>query len=206
MARIAKTAFEVKNDNIRNDDTQTVAGYFGSFDDDVFIPEVCPAGFIVEAAAQSPCEGYEEYGIYNSNTPYFIAADDGIVDVYPGDTTGLYAFDSYDVNSMTDVNGNVYKVGGNTLGLELPAGVRGDFVQIKVGKRYKWGEGNFSTLPDEDKEYAVLANGLWVAQASAPTDGSVYLHIEKDLTPGFVRGTRYAFDGYVGRVLRSVAA
>lgn len=206
MARISNTAFEVKNSNIRNNDLQTLAGYFGSFADTVFTGDICPAGFVVESAGQTPCEGYESFGIYNSNTHYFITAADGIVSGCTGDHTGLYCFDSYGVNEMTDIHGNVYRAGANTLGLELPANVRGDFVELIVGERYKWGAGNFSTLPDENKGFAVLTNGRWVAQAAAPTDGSVYLKIEKDLTPGFEAGTRYRFDGYVGRVLRSTAA
>lgn len=205
MASIAKTAFEVKNSNIRHNDMQNIPGYFGSGTGTDFAPDVCPSGFLCNQSELTASEGYESYGILNGNTWRFIAAAGGSATGKPGDHTGIYAFNSYSVNQVQDVRGNVYHVGtAYTLGLELPAGERGDFTEILIGEMYKFGEGNFSTAPGEDSKFATIANGLLVAAAEAPTDGSVYFEILRE--EGFTRGAHYGFDGYVLRAARSVAA
>lgn len=206
MASIANTAFEVSVSNSTRNETQNVPGYFGSGTGDEFAPDICPAGFLVTRSELTESEGYEQYSVLNGNTWRFVAATAGTVEGRPGDHTGIYAFNCYDVNSVAQ-GGNVWKVGANTLGLELPAGVRGDFTELIVGEQYTWGAGNFSTLPTdlETTIYATIANGLLVASSTAPTDGSVYLRIYRQ--KNFTTGTRNAgFDGYVCEVMRSVAA
>lgn len=205
MAYIAQTAFEVKNSNIRHEDMQNIPGVFGSVSDNVFTAADCSAGFLCKQSALTKSEGYESFGILNGNTWQFVAAADGIATGKPGDATGIYAFNCYNVSSAVDVAGNVYHVGtANTLGLGLPAGERGDFTELRVGEKYKFGKGNFSTAPDDGLIYATIANGLLVADDEAPTDGSIYFEILYE--EGFNRGARYAFDGYVLRCLRSTAA
>lgn len=205
MAYIAQTAFEVKNSNIRHEDMQNIPGVFGAVADSVFTPADCSAGFLCKQNALTVSEGYESFNILNGNTWQFVAAADGIATGKPGDATGIYAFNCYNVSSAVDVLGNVYHVGtANTLGLGLPAGERGDFTELRVGEMYKWGKGNFSTAPDEGLIYATISNGMLVATDTAPTDGSIYFEILRE--DGFTRGSRYAFDGYVLRCLRSVAA
>lgn len=205
MAIIANTAFEVKNSNIRNNDIQNVPGYFGTVSEDTFTAQDCSAGFICTSAGLTVSEGYASYGILNGNTHNFVAAATGSVDGNPGDHTGLYVCNTHNVQQIKDALGNVYNVGANTMGLPLPAGERCAFTELIVGERYKWGSGNFSTLPTADGDtFATISNGLWVAADEAPTDGSVYAVIERE--EGFERGTRYAFDGYVLRICRSVAA
>ena len=206
MASIANTAFEVSVSNSTRNETQNVPGYFGSGTGDNFTPDICAAGFLVTRSELTESEGYETYSVLNGNTWRFVAAATGIVDGRPGDHTGIYAFNCYDVNSVAQ-GGNVWKVGANTLGLELPAGVRGDFTELIVGEQYTWGAGNFSTLPTDltTTIYATIANGRLVATSTAPTDGSVYLRIWRQ--KNFTIGTRNAgFGGYVCEVLRSVAA
>lgn len=206
MASIANTAFEVSVSNWTRNETQNVPGYFGSGTGTEFAGDICPAGFLVVRSELTESEGYESFGVLNGNTWRFVAAPDGIVDGRPGDHTGIYAFNSYNVNSVAQ-GGNVWKVGANTLGLELPADVRGDFTELIVGEQYTFGAGNFSTLPSDltTTIYATIGNGLLVAGSTAPTDGGIYLKIYRQKP--FTVGTRYAgFDGYVCEVLRSIAA
>ena len=59
MAYTAKTAFEVKNSNIRFNDIQNVPGYFGAMDDSDYVVADCDAGELVVSNALAPCEGYE---------------------------------------------------------------------------------------------------------------------------------------------------
>lgn len=210
MASIANTAFEVSVSNSTRNETQNVPGYFGSGVGTDFVADVCPSGLLVTRSELTLSEGYEAYNVLNGNTWRFVAAANGKVEGRPGDHTGIFAFNSYNVNMVSQGSGpdqRTWMVGANTLGLELPAGMRGDFTELIVGEQYTWGAGNFSTLPAEPETdiYATIENGLLVAAAAAPTDGSVYLRIWR--TKPFTTGTRYAgFDGYVCEVLRSVAA
>ena len=205
MAIIEKTAFEVKNSNIRFNDIQNVPGYFGTVSQGTFTPADCSAGMVCKSAALAPCEGYEDYGIMNGNTHQFVAAVSGSVTGNPSDHTGLYVCNTHDVEKMKDSQGNVYNVGSNTLGLGLPAGERCAFTELIVGEKYKWGEGNFSTLPTEGQGFATLANGLWVGAAAAPTDGSVYAEILPVAASqsGFMKGLRHAFNGYWLKICRA---
>lgn len=204
MASIANTAFEVSVSNITRNETQNIPGYFGAGTGDSFVADICPAGFLTVRSELTQSEGYPA-GTLNGNTWRMIAAASGTVVGRPGDHTGIYAFNAYHTNEIQQGD-NVWKVGANTLGLELPAGNRGDFTELIVGEQVTFGEGNFSTLPTGDTMiYATIANGLLVATDTAPTDGSVYFQIHR--TKNFTVGTRNApFVGYVCEVLRSVAA
>ena len=204
MAYIDKTAFEVKNSNIRFNDIQNVPGYFGSVSEDAFTAADCSAGLVCSSYALAPSEGYESLGILNGNTHQFIAAASGSVEGYTGDHTGLYVCNTHDIQQLTGPDGNVYNVGANTLGLGLPAGNRCAFTELIVGERYKWGEGNFAALPAEGESYAVLSNGLWSGASQAPTDGSVYAVVER--TEAFIKGLRNAFNGYILRICRSAVS
>lgn len=211
MASIAKTAFEVSNSNITRNNIQNVPGYFGSGTGTSFVPDICPSGFLCTRSELAANEGYEGKGakgadILNGNTWRFIAAAAGAADGRTGDATGIYAFNSYNAQQGT-IGGNTYYAGANTLGLELPAGERGDFTELMVGEKYKWGPGNFSTAPtDADFKYATIVNGMLVASKTQPADGSgVYLKIL--YSRAFTKGSRYAgFDGYVCEVCRAAAA
>lgn len=204
MASIANTAFEVSVSNITRNETQNVPGYFGSGSGSSFVGDSCPSGFLVSRSELAESEGYS--GVLNGNTWRFVQAGYGVVEGRTGDHTGIYAYNPYNVHQTTDSFGNVYNVGANTLGLELPADQRGDFTELIVGEQYTFGAGNFSTLPsDPDTDiYATINNGRLVAGASVPTDGGIYFRIWRQ--KNFTVGTRNAsFVGYVCEVLRSVA-
>lgn len=203
MAYTANTAFEVKNSNIRFNDIQNVPGYFGAVADGVFTAADCSAGTLCASAGLAPSEGYESVSpaILNGNTHQFILQANGKAAGYTGDHTGIYACNTHDIQQLTAPDGNVYNVGANTLGLGLPAGNRCAFTELIVGERYKFGSGNFSTLPAEGQTYATISNGFWVGAAAAPAAGNVYAVIERQ--EGFEKGVRYAFDGYVLRVFRA---
>lgn len=206
MASIANTAFEVSVSNNTRNETQNIPGYFGAGTGNNFVADICASGFLCVRSELTQSEGYEAYDILNGNTWRMVAAANGIVAGRPGDHTGIYAFNSYDT-AMATQGQNAWRIGANTLGLELPSGQRGDFTELIVGEQYTWGAGNFSTAPtDLDTTiYATIVNGMLVAGSAAPTDGSVYLKIYR--SKNFTVGTRNApFVGYVCEVLRSVAA
>ena len=208
MASIPNTAFEVSVSNSTRNETQNIPGYFGAGTGDNFVADICASGFLCVRSELTASEGYDTLTppILNGNTWRMVAATSGVVAGRPGDHTGIYAFNSYDT-AMATQGANAWRIGANTLGLELPAGQRGDFTELIVGEQYTFGAGNFSTAPTdlETTIYATIANGRLVATSTAPTDGSVYLRIYRQ--KNFTVGTRNAaFVGYVCEVLRSVAA
>lgn len=210
MASIANTAFEVKVSNITRNDTQNIAGKFGSFDGSTFTGDVCAAGFLCVKNSLTACEGYEGYGpegadILNGNSWYMVAATDGTSSGTYGDHTGIYACNSYNVRRVSS-GANTWNLGNNFLGLEVPADEFGDFTELIVGEQYAFGTGNFSTLPaDADSIYCTIDDGLLVASDTEPTGGSgVYLKILRGKS--FTVGARYAFDGYVCEVCRTAEA
>lgn len=192
MSKISNTRFEVYISNSKRNDLQNVTGLFGSFSGNTFTEDICSAGFLCKTAGRLPLEGYAEYGLKNGNSHYMIAADNGKVTGTIGNSTGIFACNTYNVNSLSDGDITV-NIPGKTLGLAVPAGQKTDFTEILVGESYNFGAGNFSTLPTDlsATPYATISNGLLVASASAPTDGTVYFAIE-DITKRFTEG---AFDG-----------
>ena len=220
MAYIQNTAFEVYVTNSKRNDTQNITGKFGSFTgaDGAFVPDVCSAGFLCVQNALLPNEGYESAitrgtdtpwapatGLRNGNSWYMVAATNGKATGLTGDHTGIYASNTYDVNKATLGNNMSINIPGKTLGLAIPADERGDFTELIVGEQYNFGAGNFSTKPTASLLYCTIENGLLVAQAAAPTDGSVYFQVMR--LDG--RFTECAFDAgekYTLRCLRSAAA
>lgn len=202
MAHINNTMFEVTVSNSVNNQLQNIPGVFGTDTGSSFEGEVCPSGFLCKRNGLMPSEGYGEK--LNGNTWYFNAAADGKGDMY-GDHTGIYAYNSYNVNRAVSGN-NVWNVGASTLGLELPAGERGDFTEIIIGEQYTWGAGNFSTLPsDGTYKYATIANGLLVASTTPPAGGTgVYFNILR--TKPMNEGTSFWGTGYVLQAMRTAEA
>lgn len=199
MASIANTAFEPKVTNLQRNNTQNIAGTFGTVADGTFTGAICPSGFLCTQYNLIANEGYASFGILNTNTWEMVAAADGESAI--GDHTGIYAFNSYDVPKATNANGNVWNVGANTLGLELPAGELGTFTEIIAGEFYKFGVGNFSTAPTSGAIYATIVNGLLVASSTAPSAGDgLCFHILAE--EGFTLGARYGFDGYILKAVR----
>lgn len=210
MAFTANTAFEVKVSNGIYNGLTNIAGKFGSFADSTFTPADISAGFFAVQNSLIPSEGYESIvdgsskpKILNGNTWYMTAASSGIVAGFTGDHTGIYAANTYDVNKVS--NGDLqYNLGEKTLGLGIPAGERGDFHELIVGEQYKFGAGNFASLPTVG-QYVLISSGKWSAsQASAPTTGAVYGKVLR--TEPFNEGASYWGEGYIVQILRSVAA
>lgn len=202
MAQIANTMFEVTVSNSVNNQLQNVPGLFGTGTGTSFKGDVCSAGFLCVRNGLTPSDGYEDK--LNGNTWYFNAATDGNSGMQ-GDHTGIYAFNSYNVNRAVSGT-NAWNVGANTLGLSLPDGERGDFCEIIIGEQYTFGAGNFSTLPSGTTyKYATIANGLLVASTTAPADGSgVYFVILRSKQMN--EGTSFWGTGYVLQAVRTAAA
>lgn len=194
--------FEIKVSNSVNDQTQHVAGKFGTNTGDSFVPAACAAGTLCVQNGLIQSEGYESFGVLNGNTWYFNAATAGLVTGFTGDHTGIYAFNNYDVAKVTG-NGLTVNLGANTLGLSLPAGERGDFCEIRVGEQYLFGVDNFSTAPgaDDVTGYATIANGKLVFSSDAPTDDEV-VYFELLRVVNVNEGASYAGKGYIVRALR----
>lgn len=157
---------------------QNIAGYYGTGTDTSFASEICNVGTLCVKNGLTLCEGYEEFGIRNGNTYYFNAATSGVVEGLPAGKTGIYAFNSYDVNKVTD--GEItYNLGAKALNLILPAGERGAFTELLLGEKYAFGEDSFSAIP-EVGQYATIADGAWTVSATAPTtSGEVYAKVER---------------------------
>ena len=130
MAYIANTAFEVKVSNHEFDSVANITGVFQNGSD---TDEICSAGFLCVKDVLTANEGYEKVGpeedvtINNGNTWTMKAAASSTTVQTP-----IYACNTFNVNQITDsATGAVYKVGGNTLGLAVPAGERSTFTKIE---------------------------------------------------------------------------
>lgn len=218
MAYIEKTAFEVYVTNSKRNDTQNITGKFGSFSGQTFTPADCSAGFLCTPNSLLPNSGYESAqsfnstsgnfetatGVKNGNSWYMVAAANGKATGLTGDHTGIYACNTYNVNRL-GTGDLIINFAGKTLGLGIPADERGDFTELIVGEQYNFGAGNFTTAPTNSLLYVTIANGLLVAQAAAPTDGSVYFQVMK-LDGRFTEGAYDAGAKYTLRCLRSAVA
>lgn len=186
MAAIAKTAAELRVSNHVWEKNKNVTGIFqmnGAGD-------ICPAGFLVKPVSLLPNQGYFD-APDNENAWIMNTAA-------AADATGeIYFCNTFDVQELQDVNGNVYKVGANTLGLPLPVNAFGTFTRIdglEMHDQIRFGEGNFTAAPNEG-EFATIANGLLAPAENAPTDaGTLYFKIMG--TGTFTVGA-YAGFGYV---------
>lgn len=86
--------------------------------------------------------------------------------------TPIYACNTFNVNQITDsATGAVYKVGGNTLGLAVPAGERSTFTKIEFDGNhiYRFGAGNASGEVSTNK-FFTIDNGL-LSCGGGPCDG-----------------------------------
>lgn len=186
MPAIANTAAELRVSNHVWEKNKNVTGIF---QDASGAPDICPAGFLVKPVSLMPNEGYT--GINNENAWVMQPAD-------TADATGeVYFCNTFDVQELVDVHGNVYKVGANTLGLEIPAGQRGTFTRIdgmEMHDQIRLGVGNFAATPTVG-QYATIAGGLLTPSATAPTTtGTLYFEIMS--TGNFTVGAYQGF-GYV---------
>lgn len=202
---MAKYMFEVTVSNSVNNQTQNVAGKFGTGTGSGFVEAVCNAGTLCVRNGNIPVDGYEDFEIVNGNTWYFNATTANVIPAgRTGDHTGIFAFNNYDVNKATDAAGNSYNIGANTLGISLPQGMRGDFTELIVGEQYTWGADNFSAAVSTNKFFSVGA-GKWVPAASAPTtSGVVYAELVR--TKNVTEGTHNWGVGYVLEIKRAAVS
>lgn len=201
MAFSSKAMFEVTVSNSVRNQTQHVAGKFGTGTGSTFAGVDCDAGTLCVRNGLIPSEGYEDVvdsasnaKIINGNTWYFNAATNGTSGAMYGDHTGIYAFDNYDVNKG-QVGAYSVNIGAKTLGVGLPANERGDFCEIIIGEQYTFGADNFTGAVGTNK-FATIAGGKLTPAAAAPAAASgVYFEILR--TKPVNEGTSFAGTGYV---------
>lgn len=205
MVTIANTMFEVTVSNSLRNQTQNVAGKFGTNTGASFVAADCSAGVLCVQNGLLPLEGYESFNMLNGNSWFFNAASNGNSGRL-GDHTGIYACNTYDVNKVS--NGDIsYNLGMKTLGLGVPAGERGDFTEIIIGEQYTFGVGNFSTAPGSGvtSGYATISSGMLVFSADAPAAGSgVYFKVLR--VKPVNEGSTYWGLGYVLQACRAADA
>ena len=175
MSFTAKTAFQPRMWNNRNNDLQNVAGQFGSLVGTAWTPADCSAGMF--------CNKGEH--LKNGGSKMTVAAD-GKGDVYicnPGDVQrGV----------------QLYAEGVNTLGLGAPAGRLATYTKAIPGETYAFGDGNFSTVMSDTNKYATITNGLLVGTNAAPAAGSgIYFELDEGLgIDKFTEGNTVPFNRY----------
>lgn len=198
MPHIEKTAFEPKNTNGVYNGLGNVAGLFRSPSGAVKIPEECPAGYLCVQDALMPLDGYDAS---NGNTWYFKPCEEAKVDGLPADRTGIYAANTYRVESVEDGDSQ-YNLGLNTLGIPIPELERGTFTELMLGEVYKFGEGNFATPPNEG-DYVPIVGPIFGAGDSTPPDddGAVWGEVLR-IEP-FNDGPRYYGNGYCVKIFRN---
>lgn len=191
--------FEVKISNVSRNNTQTVAGKYGTFAEDVFTGADCPAGTLVKPNGELPMEGYSAQGLTNKSAFYMVAAADG-TGTY-GDHTGIYFSSSKDVDVQ-----NGYALGIKTLGLTIPAGERGAYTECIVGETYAVGADNFNSLPNgTTNTVATIVNGKLTPADAAPEAGTgVYFELAG--TSPVNQGVRYWGERYYIRARRTAEA
>lgn len=156
MADVMTHAFEVVVSNSKRNDTQNITGIFGTVAGQVFTPAEVNAGWLCKKADALTAgknrpfnEGYAGAGIRNINDFNMVAANNGLVAKYPGDHTGIYAANTYNVNALSDGD-LVVNFPGKTLGLKTPAGEMTDYTEIIIGEMYAFGYLNTSYYATQD--------------------------------------------------------
>lgn len=199
---MANTMFEVTVSNSLRNQTQNIAGKFGTNTGVSFVAADCAAGTLCVRNGLLPLEGYESFSMVNGNSWFMNAASNGNSGLL-GDHTGIYACNNYDVNKVS--NGDLsYNLGAKTLGLGVPAGERGDFTEILINEQYTFGVGNFSTAPGAGvtSGYATISSGKLVFSADAPAAGSgVYFRVLR--AKPMNEGSTYWGLGYVCQAMRA---
>lgn len=197
MAYIANTAFEPRITNGRFDDEINIAGLYQASGADA----VASAGLLCKRSARLGNEGYDNPSgtrVYNENA--WIMVDAASTD---NEDEVIYACNTYDVQYV-EANGNLYSVGGRTLGLPSITGRPCTFTRIDFDGQsvYRFGVGNLSTARGENT-FFTIANGLLVPAASAPTTaGAIYFEFRGE--GNFVEGNSASF-GYVDVVAKKVS-
>lgn len=196
MAYIANTAFEPRITNGRFDDEINIAGVYQYSSANA----VCSAGFLCKRDGRLGNEGYDNPSgtrVYNENAWIMVDATSS----EDADSV-IYACNTYDVQYV-EANGNIYAVGGRTLGLPSISGRPCTFTRIDFDGQsvYRFGVGNLASALSTN-QYFTIANGLLSPTASAPTtQGAIYFELRG--TGNFVEGNSASF-GYVDVVAKKV--
>ena len=196
MAYIANTAFEPRITNGRFDDEINIAGVYQYSSANA----VCSAGFLCKRDGRLGNEGYDNPAgtrVYNENAWIMVDATSS----EDADSV-IYACNTYDVQYV-EANGNIYAVGGRTLGLPSISGRPCTFTRIDFDGQsvYRFGVGNLASALSTNT-YFTIANGLLSPTASAPTtQGAIYFELRG--TGNFVEGNSASF-GYVDVVAKKV--
>ena len=199
MAYIANTAFEPRITNGRFDDLINIAGLYQESGADA----VASAGLLCKRTGRLGNEGYDNPAgtrVYNENAWIMGAAADS-----DDMNEVIYACNTYDVQYVEAPDGNLYAVGGRTLGLPSISGRPCAFTRIDFDGQsvYRFGIGNLSAALSTNT-FFTIANGLLVPAAAAPeTAGAIYFELRG--TGNFVEGNGASF-GYVDVVAKHVAA
>lgn len=193
-----QAAFEVIVSNSKNNDTQNVTGIAVDGSGNL-IQAISGNIYVVDELTLN--EGYTEAGIKNTNTTLMKAAESGAVEGRPGDHTGLYVHNTYNVNVLSDGQLKV-NFPGKTLGLITIPGERSDYTELIVGEKYKFAISNFSAAAS----YSVgniftVDDGVWkLTEAESVNAGDVYAVLTK--ISQFTEGGMYAGTGYVLEIKR----
>lgn len=196
MAYIANTAFEPRITNGRFDDEINIAGVYQYNSADA----ACSAGFLCVRSTRLGNEGYDDPAgtrVYNENAWIMVDATDS-----DDADSVIYACNTYDVQYV-EANGNIYAVGGRTLGLPSISGRPCTFTRIDFDGQsvYRFGIGNLSAALSTNT-YFTIDDGLLVPAASAPvTQGAIYFELRGK--GNFVEGNSASFQ-YVDVVAKKV--
>lgn len=192
MAYIANTAFEIKISNHEFDSIANITGKYQSSNADAVI---CP-GFLATRGTLIVNEGYDQVGPAGATVTLTNTNTWNMVDAVDSDTAqkGIYACNPFDVNMVSDGQGNFYKVGANTLSIQVPAGYLTTWTKIEFNNNnvYRFGVGNLSTTLSTNT-YFTIDDGLLVPGASAPDSAGVP-YFELVRTGTFTEGPYAAFD------------
>ena len=197
MAHIDKCMFSQRVTNAAHDDIANIAGKFQASAADA----VCSAGFLCIRSALMNTAAYGS-AIKNGNTWIMVEAEDDSLA-----TDGIYACNTYNVNEVVGANGNVYKIGQNTLGLDLPAGEIGAWTKIDFlsgDKIYRFGEGNLDGAISTNT-FFTITDGMLTPAAAAPS-GTVGLPYFELVGTGTITEGTYASITYYDVVAKVAMA
>lgn len=185
MSYTAKTAFEARVTNNRNNDLINVTGRYQASSADAD----CDAGRLVVRNGQLPCAGFAN--VKNENAWYM---NDATSTTNAGDV--VYAANTYEVPLIAGQGGNLYAVGTQTLGLGIPAGRDGTFTKIVFDgdHAYRFGIGNVNAALSTNKFFTIDAGRLKPVAAAPTTNGALYFKLKDPDTGNFTEGTTSSFE------------
>lgn len=192
MAFIENTAFEIKVSNHEFNSTANISGYPCTMDDEeTLTPADCSAGILCLRGELVQNEGYPA-GVMNGNTWNMFPVPTGMGVV----NNPIYACNPHNVQELAARDGNVYKIGSETLGIGIPAGERDTFTRIDFlpgDQQYRFGIGNVSGTLGTNKFLTIGNDGMLIPAALPPhTAGDAYFRVIG--TGNFTEGAYNSFE------------